>query len=500
MKAERLPLKLILLLFISVLTFNCSKNDDSETQEPITLNNEVNDFIWKGLNNLYLWQENIANLADNKFTNQDDYYTFLNSYSTPEALFDGLLYEIDVVDKFSFLVDDYTELENYLQGNSNSNGLDFSLVRLSGSDDVFGYIRYVANNSDASNKNIKRGEFFLTVDGEQLTISNYSNLLFGTNNTYTLGMANITDSTITLNGKTVELTKTDFTENPILINKVIESNGTRIGYLMYNQFVTNFESDLNSAFAQLKTQGITELVLDLRYNPGGTGSTAVALASMITGQFNGELFYKEEWNSKYQAYFEANTPEVLVNPFVNTLSNGSAISSLNLNRIYILTTDGTASSSELIINGLKPYIDVVQIGSTTYGKYVGSVTLYDSPDFSKDQANANHKYAMQPIAIKATNANGVSDYYNGISPNYTITYQSSTGVEYEGENLLNLGVLGNEGEPFLAKAISLITGTTTKTTASKANKVVGIAFENVSDTKDFTPLGKNMIMEMKPIK
>ena len=121
-------------------------------------------------------------------------------------------------------------------------------------------------------KDIHRGDFFITVDGQQLTVDNYSDLLFGANNTYTLGMADISNNTISLNGKTVELTKTDFTENPILIHKVIDADGIKVGYLMYNQFITNFETALNDAFTQFKSEGITELVLDLRYNPGGQGS------------------------------------------------------------------------------------------------------------------------------------------------------------------------------------------------------------------------------------
>src|SRR5690606_39325231 len=116
------------------------------------------------MNEVYLWQDDVANLSDTKFSNQDQYYTFLNGYNTPEGLFDALLYQKDVVDKFSYLVDDYVSLENSFQGTSTSNGLDFQLVRLSGSNDLFGFVRYVANNSDASNKDIKRGDFFLTVN------------------------------------------------------------------------------------------------------------------------------------------------------------------------------------------------------------------------------------------------------------------------------------------------------------------------------------------------
>ena len=500
MKIEKLLLKLLFIFVISSVSFmSCSKNDDDITKEPvpIVLNNEINDFVWSGLNEIYLWQGEVPNLANNKFATQDEYYNFLNSYNTPGNLFDGLLYQKGVIDKFSLLVDDYVAWENALQGNSNSNGLDFRLGRISGSDDVFGYVRYIANGSDAANKDIQRGDFFLSVNAQQLTVNNYSDLLFGENNTYTLGMADVTNSSIALNGKTLELTKTDFTENPILINKVIDANGIKVGYLMYNQFITNFENALNDAIAQFKSEDITDLVLDLRYNPGGTGSTAVALASMITGQFEGKIFYKEEWNAKYQAYFKANAPEILVNPFVNTLSDGSLISSLNLNKIYILTTDGTASSSELIINGLDPYIDVVKIGTTTYGKYVGSITLYDSPDFGRDNANPNHKKALQPIAIKASNSIGISDYYNGFTPDYPITYQTSSGNVSEGENILNLGVLGDVNEPFLAKALSLITGTTIKSIVTKSKKIIGFDFENIADSKDFTPLGKNMYVDLK---
>ncbi|PKQ46324.1 S41 family peptidase [Confluentibacter flavum] len=517
--------RLLLLSFTALALFNCSKNDEPTTTadpivvEPVTLNSEINDFIWRGLNEIYLWQEDVPNLSDTKFFSNSDYvtfynnygksdelsqdivknyFTFLNDYNTPESLFDDLLYQKDVIDRFSWIEDDYVALENFFQGNSNSNGLDFGLVRLSGSDDVFGYVRYLANNSDASGKDIHRGDFFLTVNGQQLNVNNYANLLFGANNTYTLGMANITNNAIALNGKVVELTKTNFTESPILVNKVIDVGGIKVGYLMYNQFLVNFELELNNVFSQFKAEGIDELVLDLRYNLGGNGYIAVDLASMITGQFEGEIFYKEQWNSKYQAYFEANAPEILVNPFVNELSDGTPINSLNLNKVYILTTDETASSSELMINGLNPYIDVIQIGTNTTGKFHGSVTLYDSPNFEKTGANPNHKYAMQPLVIKATNVNGVSDYYDGLVPDYLITYNTSAGT-VEGENLLNLGTLGDANEPFLAKALELITGTTTKFDLDKANKP-GVKVEPVASSKDFNTRGSGLIVDFKQIK
>lgn len=512
MKRKKLPIN---LQFIFVLCFalfiSCSSDDklveeiteepkevvetpEPEPEpEPIVLNNEINDFVWLGLNDIYLWQADVPNLADNRFANFDAYYTFLNGYNTPESLFDGLLYQKDVIDKFSYIVDDYIALENAQVGNTNTNGLEFSLGLISGTNDVFGFIQYVANDSDAASKNINRGEFFLEVDGQQLNINNYIDLLFGDNNNYTLGMADVIDGSIGINGKTVDLTKTNFTENPILINKVIDAEGIKVGYLMYNQFLPNFEVALNDAFTELKSAGVTELVLDLRYNPGGNGATAVALASMITGQFEGDIFYKEEWNPKYQAYIEANFPDFLINPFVNTLSDGTLITSLNLNKVYILTTDDTASSSELIINGLNPYIDVVQIGTNTTGKFHGSITLYDAPNFDRENANPNHTYAMQPLAIKATNVDGISDYYDGLIPDYLITYETTSGSTLEGENLVNMGILGDVNEPFLAKALSLITGTTTKYGNTNKEDNISIDFKPVANSKDFSPLGNGLI-------
>ncbi|WP_248723868.1 S41 family peptidase [Seonamhaeicola sp. ML3] len=500
-------LRVFYSLTFVILLVGCSKSDpvteeddtpDPDTPIPVSLDNPIHNFVWKGLNEIYLWQQDVADLADNKDDNQNNYYSFLNGFNSPEETFDGLLYQKDVVDKFSFLVDDYVELENSFQGISLSNGLDFRLVRLSGSDDIFGYVRYVANNSDAASKDIKRGDLFLEVDGQQLNLNNYINLLFGDNSRYTLGLAEINNNSISLSGKTVELTKSQFTENPILIDKVIETGGSKIGYLMYNSFIADFDDELNTAIGNFKSQGITDLVLDLRYNPGGRVSSAVILSSMITGQFGRKVLIQEIWNDKYQAFFEANAPDRLLNRFTSTLLDDTPIETLNLNKVYILTTENSASASELIINGLDAYIDVVQIGTSTTGKYTASVTLYDSPDFSKDNVNQGHTYALQPLVYKSANANGITDYFNGLTPDHLITYNTSSGVA-EGEDFLNMGTLGDVNEPFLAKAIELITGSTTKSTPNKLDRQPSPAVDVVVNSKDFSPLGNEMYIERLPV-
>ena len=131
---------------------------------------------------------------------------------------------------------------------------------------------------------------------------------------------------------------------------------------MYNGFYPNYESQLNAAFSALKSQGITELVLDLRYNSGGSVATATRLASLITGQFTNQIFAKEQWNTKLEDYYNSTNPSTLLNLFTNKLGNSETLNSLNLSKVYILTTKSSASASDLVINGLKPYLVVSEVG------------------------------------------------------------------------------------------------------------------------------------------
>ena len=429
----------ILLLILFVFTTNCDTKDDLYVPESL----QINDFVWKGMNLYYLWQTDVENLRDNTFASQDQLNTFLTSYSNPKDLFNSLRVP-NSVDRFSVIFNNYEILEGILSGNTLNNGVDYGLKFKAGSTtDLFGWVRYIIPNSDASTKNIFRGSIFYAINGTPLTISNYKELL--ENTTQILNLADYDNGIITPNGNSVTLTKTNLSENPVLLSNVINQGTKKIGYLVYNGFFPNYESQLNDAFANLKAQQITDLVLDLRYNSGGSIATATRLASMITGQFTNQLFAREVWNAKLQTYWNTTNPNQLIDNFTNTLGNGSAIASLNLTKIYVLTSKSTASASELVINGLKPYINVIQIGDVTTGKNVGSITLYDSPNFGKTNRSNNHKYEMQPIVLKTVNNAGFGDYENGLQPNLLYV-----------ENLGNLGVLGNVNEPLLNAALNQI--------------------------------------------
>ena len=463
-----------LVLFLFILTFGCSDMDDV-IGPPNVL--EIKNFVWKGMNKYYLWQDDVPDLADNRFANQTELNTFLEPFANPTDVFNALRVNSSI-DRFSVIFSDYTLLEGLLSGNTLNNGMDYGLKYTDASQtSVFGWVRYIIPNSDAATKNIQRGAIFYAIDGVPLTKDNYKTLL--SSDTYTINLADYSVNagvvTLTPNGQSVSLTKTNLAENPILLNTVITQGTHNIGYLMYNGFYSSYESQLNTAFGSFVSQNVTDLVLDLRYNSGGSVNTAVKLASMITGQFSGQLFAKQQWNAKRQAEFLVNNPGSLENRFVGGL-NG-----LHLNKVYILTTKASASASELVVNCLKPYITVVQIGDVTTGKNVGSITLYDSPTFTRTNVNPTHKYAMQPIVLKIVDKNGFGDYTAGITPTTSLP-----------ENLNSLGVLGDVNEPLLNAAINQIIAS-----GKMLPQVPSVIERDFVDAKSINPLGSEMYLENK---
>ena len=439
---KSLRIIIIGLVFLNMMTA-CHEDMDDVLRPASSL--EIKRFIWRAMNNIYLYKADVPELADDYFANQDELDDYLKTFSSPEDLFyDGLVAEDK--DEFSFLTSDYIALEKSLDGIRVSNGMQFGLIRYTAtSSEVLGFVRYVLPNTSAEEKGIERGDLFNTVDGEQLTVDNFSRLLEP--NTYTIGLAKIEGDVITSTGETVTLTKEEYTNNPVFVATTLDTEAGKVGYLMYNGFTNTFDDVLNETFGMFKSAGVTDLVLDLRYNGGGSVETAVDLGSMITGQFNGEIFYTEQWNDDYQTYFEENNPEALVNRFNQKISTGAQINSLGLNRLFVITTLRTASASELLINGLEPYIEVIQIGERTTGKFQASVTMYDSNDFGRKGANPNHSYAVQPLIYKTLNSNGKSDYYEGLQPDVELS-----------ENVRNLGILGDINEPLLRAALNVIEG------------------------------------------
>ncbi|MGB1043401.1 MAG: S41 family peptidase, partial [Tenacibaculum sp.] len=222
---------------------------------------------------------------------------------------------------------------------------------------LFGYVRYVVPNTDAAAKNVTRGMLFNQVNGTQLTETNYRTLLFSENG-FSINLADYNNGNPTVNGSSISLSKSVNQENPVFITKTFTEGSKTIGYIMYNSFTASFDGQLNAAFAQLKSENITDLIIDLRYNGGGSVRTTTYLASMITGQFTNEVFSSQKWNAKIMKAISNSSSNIdLTNKFPLKIDNGAiteTINSLKLSSVNFITTKSSASASELIINGLIP--------------------------------------------------------------------------------------------------------------------------------------------------
>jgi C-terminal processing protease CtpA/Prc len=447
----------------------------------------IHEFIWKTLNDFYLWQEEVTSLDDTYSPSGTKYRELIEPYPEPEAFFESLKYEDD---KFSDILSNYEDIENSIKGINANNGLKFILSRYGSEDAVMGIVTYILEESDATSKDIKRGDMFTGVDGKSLNINNYSELLFGDNLSYTLNMADLNGNLLSPNGKNITLTKTEkFQSNPIQISKIIEEGQTKVGYLMYNQFAQGFDDDLNEVFSNFKSEQINELILDLRYNGGGLVQSAVNLAGMITGQFSGEIFGKYLWNKKVMSVLNSN-PETYANNlrinFTSQLGEGETVNSLNLNKVYIITTGRSASASELVINGLTPYIDVIQVGDNTYGKNVGGpAVLYDYIDNNRTK-NPDHTYGISCISFFIANSQDFYDYADGLAPQDDLKLK---------EDITNLGTLGESSDPLLALALKHITQESAR---FKINTPV-FPLENILDDPQFIRERSTITLENLPL-
>ncbi|MDT0607203.1 S41 family peptidase [Croceitalea rosinachiae] len=446
-----------LFLFIGLgLLLNACNNDDDNGLNPTSAEVTVQNFMWQAMNEWYFWQEDVADLADNRFVNNQEYTEYLQAGGDPESFIESLLF---AEDRFTFYNKDFEVLLNSLSGIQKSNGLQtFSVDLLSDNsdDNRFLFVRNVIPGSDAANQGIKRGDVFYGVDGVQFTSQNISDLL--SPDTYTLnrGELDVVNRLVNTTYEEVTITKEEnFLEPPIRLATTLDINGTKIGYLMYQRFNSDFNEELNDVFGQFVADGVTDLVLDMRYNPGGSVNTSRLLASMIYGTNTNELYIRQRWNNKQQARF---SDAQLEDFFADQVSTGMPLNSLNLSRVFVLATGSSASASELIMNGLDPYVEVVHIGTTTRGKNEFSISLVDDPDnrysytpSRVDNINPDNKWIIQPLVGRNENSVGFIDYTAGFSPDFELR-----------EDVFDLGSFGDPNEPLLARAIEEITNVSSK--------------------------------------
>ena len=410
-------------------------------------------WIYETMSKYYLWNSDMPTMEeDNFFTDAETFFKSLLSKSCRNGKGDSFSY----IEK-----NESTTTKSVHFGKSSTYGFDFVLYEDPTGISTHKYARviYVMPDSPAYKAHLKRGQWIESVNGETLTSDNYTELINGNGISLTIDSLVDNDGTYTWSKDGDYNIEASYymEDNPFYVDSVYTVNNKKIAYLMYNSFSTGpddsadettYSDQMKRIFQKFKAAQPDAFILDLRYNPGGYVTMAQKLASLLVPQANlGKTFCSLEYNDKNQD----------LNSSYSLDANYASGANLNLSKIYILTGEYTASASELVINGLIPYMgkdNVVLIGATTVGKNVAAKA------FTQDNDN---QYTIYPIVATCYNSDHSSDYVSGFSPTYSVD---------EIKSYSSLQPLGSTNELLLAYAIDLITNNSTTIDANYINSYI----------------------------
>ncbi len=358
-------------LFLSVIVvFGCKK--DPSTNIIQTVDPSVQ-FTANTFNDLYLWYESMPAVD-------------LTTIKTPDEYINKVKY---AKDKWSFTMS-YTDMVNLLEKGETSGwgaGLGFDDMNLL-------RILFVYDNSAMGKAGVRRGWQIKSIN--EKTVDSMSDAEVNT------ALNNASNSFVFIKNDgsetTIQLTQGAIGINSVQYSNVFPKGAKKIGYFVFSDFLGSSVNELNSVFDDFSGKGVTDLILDLRYNGGGTLDCADSLIAMLAGKPNKDKVYNIlTYNNKHT--------RMGYQSVIGLKSN-----SIQLDNLVVITTSSTASASELVISGLKPYMNMKLIGSTTHGKPVGM----------NIEGDTKLNIAVAPICFRNVNSQGYSDYFDGIPVDFTV--------------------------------------------------------------------------------
>ncbi len=355
------------LIFSILIAFTSCNGDDVPDPDK---NEEFEEF-YLGLQEWYFWNDQIPEINP-------------SSYSSLGEILEAVRYR--ELDRWSF-VTEWDEFWAFL------NDSEFIGYGFGHTYDTEGNLRitYVFNSTDFYEKGVRRSWIIKAINGTPIIPgTNIGNMLganqVGVTNTFTFQKPNGEEETIIADKQSVIM-------NTVLHYEVLEMESKKIGYMVLQSFNSTTEQELNDVFAFFAEKEIDDLILDLRYNGGGLTSIAQQLSSLIGGdQLVGLPFTKYSFNALKRDEYDR----------IETFNQED--NNISINRLVTIATGGTASASELVINGLRPYMDVKIVGANTYGKPMGANVFRFNTD-----------WAFAPITFKTKNADDEGDYFDGLA-------------------------------------------------------------------------------------
>ena len=366
MKKLKFSIVIVSLLFI----WGCKKDN---TISPVQTIDPKVQFTADTFNDMYLWYESIPAVD-------------LTTFTTPAQYIDKIRY---IKDRWSFTMS-YTDMMNLLQ-NGETTGWGLGL----GFDDQKALrVFYVYDNSAMGKAGVRRGWQIKSINGK--VVSSMTDTEINT------AIANATASFgfIKNDGSetTIQMSKGAIVINSVLYSTVFNRGSKKIGYFVFSDFLGSSVKELNATFNSFVSQGVTDIILDMRYNGGGTLDCADSLVAMLAGKPDQDKVYNTlTYNNKHTRMGSQSK--------IGLKSN-----SILLDNLVFITTSSTASASELVISGLKPYLKIKLIGSKTHGKPVGM----------NIEGDTNLNIAVAPISFRNTNSVGFTDYFDGIAVDFAV--------------------------------------------------------------------------------
>lgn len=350
---------------------------------------------------------------------------FSSTYKTANDLLDNMQnYAINPqtgkpFDKYSFL--DNGKVSDEIQGGvAGDFGMEVSYA--SDGTNYMLFVLFADKNSPAGLQGVTRGWQITAINGDSnigYDGQNGANVQKVTKAVYQDAKTTFTFKAPDKTVVTKTLSKATYQINPVLFDTVYSNSGQSIGYFVFNTFSNVFnsngptltKSEIDRVFSKFKSANISSLIVDLRYNGGGSPSTAEYLDSAIApASVAGKLMYKYVYNDKLTAM----APQIGLDQ--NIFFNGGG--NLNLSNVFFIGGRNTASASELTLNNLKPYMNVKLVGQPTYGKPVGFFTFSISIFKNKVETFLADLYA---INFETRNAADKGGYFDGIKPDITAT-------------------------------------------------------------------------------
>ena len=359
---------LLPVVFLAVTALFSCEEEKVENTEP---QKRYNESFYDLMVDMYLWYQHIPDVDPQEYENV-------------QALLEGIRYEKD---RWSYISSYQAFVQYYQEGAYVGYGFGYKWDE---TDSL--RLTFVFEESPLREVGITRSWAITKINGDEVSPSqNISEKLgadeIGLENRFELKgpKGQIVDTTFA---------KKELTMNTVLMDTVIDHNNSRVGYFVLKSFIDKTPDELTDVFDTFASENIDELVVDLRYNGGGTLEGSRFLGEFIVNDGDeGEPYVKISYNDKQT---QRDT--------IHVFGKDSLDISLGLDRVYFITTQATASASEAVINGLEPYMDVYLIGGDTYGKPVG-MNAYRSNDY---------EYVFVPVTFSLENSEGVADYFDGL--------------------------------------------------------------------------------------